>query len=68
MDDDLSFLDARGNPVNYLLNPLVPQLSPTEFVEEVLQISTNKLYVYHIKKITQLRQLNRINEQNIRSK
>ena len=25
--DDLSFLDARGNPVNYLLNPPVPQLT-----------------------------------------
>lgn len=67
-EDDLSFPDARGNPVNYLLNPLVPQLTPKHFVEEVLQISTNKLYVYHIKKITQLRQLNRINEQNIRTK
>ena len=60
--DDLSFLDARGNPVNYLLNPPVPQLTTDQFIDEVLQINTNKVALYQMKKISQLTQLNKINE------
>ena len=66
--DDLSFLDARGNPVNYLLNPPVPQLTSDQFIDEILQINSNKVILYQMKNIQKLTQLNKINEQNIQSK
>tara|TARA_B110000285_G_C14544898_1_gene346607 strand:+ start:126 stop:443 length:318 start_codon:yes stop_codon:yes gene_type:complete len=49
---DLYFLDDKGTPICFLINPLFPTLSATTLISEILQIQKNKVHQFQLKKIT----------------
>jgi hypothetical protein len=61
-------MDDAGNIVNFLLNPPNLLVTTEDLLRLIETISTNKMLLAQIKRLTMMKQLNQMNVQNMANK